>query len=57
MEEFDDAASNMSGVSGVSAVSIGFGAYQTRNYSHYKEATQNQIVTRHKYSEILSNRP
>ena len=39
-EEFDDAASIMSNVSGVSAVS-GFGAYQTRNYSHYKEATQN----------------
>ena len=43
-------------VSCVSNVS-GFGAYNTRNFKNFNEATQASIVTRKKYSQIIQKRP
>lgn len=41
----------------ISHVSIGFGAYRTRNYNHFEQANLNQMVTRNQFSQIVSNRP
>lgn len=49
--------SNCSAVSNVSNVSIGFGAYKTRNFSKFEEATQKQIVTRRTYKNVIEKRP
>ena len=52
----DEGSQTESGLNLRASLPGGFGVYNTRNFSHFQNA-MSQVVTRNKYSEIISSRP